>query len=206
LKRFLAVVSFTVLAAAAPALAAQPSHAGAAGAEAAHHSEGGDPDLPWKIANFAVLVGGLGYLIYKKAGGFFVSRTAHIRQGLEESARLKAEAETRYAAMEQRLAQLGAQIETLRAQAGQESRAEAERVRTETEREIAKVQAQSTQDIESAAKTARHELRSYAAGLAVSLAERKIREQLTPDSEKTLLHAMLNDFKGREGAASPRVS
>jgi F-type H+-transporting ATPase subunit b len=204
LKRFLAVISFTVLAAAAPALAAQPSEEGASGA--AHHSEGGDPELPWKVANFVVLAGGLGYLIYKKAGGFFLSRTAEIRQGLEDAARLKAEAEARYAAMEQRLAQLGAQVESLRAQAGQESKAEAERVRQETEREIAKVQAQSSQDIESAAKTARNELRAYAASLAVSLAERKIREQLTPDSDNTLLHAMLNDFDGRGGAPSVRAS
>lgn len=206
MKRFLAVILFTVLAAAAPALAAQPSEEGAAGAETAHHGEGGDPELPWKVANFAVLAGGLGYLIYKHAGGFFRSRTAEIRRGLEEAARLKADAEARYAEMEQRLAQLGSQIETLRTQAREESRAEAERVRQETAREIAKAQAQSSQDIESAAKTARNELRAYAASLAVGLAERKIREQLTPGSDDILIHAMLNDINGHGGAPSVRAS
>jgi len=203
LKRFFAVISFVVLAAAIPALAArQPAEGG----EGAHHSEGGDPDLPWKIVNFVVLAGGLGYLIYKNAGKFFDSRTVEIRRGLEESARLKAKAEARYNEVDQMLAQIGGEIETLRKQAGEESRAEAEHVRAETEREMAKLQAQALQEIESAGKVARNQLRASAADLAVALAERKIREQLTPDSDNMLLHAMLNNLDGRSGASPVRPS
>jgi F-type H+-transporting ATPase subunit b len=174
-----------------------------AAAEAAH--EGGS-ELPWQVANFVVLAGGLGYLIYKHAGKFFSNRTADIRQGIEEAAKVKAGAEARYADMEKRLSRLGAEIESLRAEATRETQAEGERMREETAREIANIQAQSAQEIESAGKAARHQLRAYAAGLAVSLAERKIREQLTPDADKTLLNAMLKDLEGRSGAPDVRAS
>ncbi|HEX8985566.1 MAG TPA: ATP synthase F0 subunit B, partial [Bryobacteraceae bacterium] len=186
-----------------PVWAAQPAPESS---EAAHHGEEGDPFLVWKVLNFAVLAGGLGYLIYKKSGSFFSARTAQIRKGLEESARLKKDAEARYAETERQLSGIGAEIERLRTRARQESEAEAGRLREETARELAKVQAQAAQEIVTAGKVARQELRVYSADLAVSLAERQIRERLTPEADGALLAGMVKDLEGRSAANSPRVS
>lgn len=195
MKRILSVVSIALLLAMSAA------------AESAHQSEAGaDSELLWKVANFVLLAGLIGYFIKKKAGGFFASRTEEIRRGLEESARLSKDAGARYAEMEQRLANIGVEIDGLRTQARQEFDAERERVRTEIERDLKNVQAQAEQEISAAVKVAGKELRAYAAGVAVDLAARKVRERLTPDAENALVIGMLKDLEQRPGAQAERVS
>jgi len=164
--------------------------------------EGADHLLPWKVANFALLAGALGYFIYKKGGSFFGARSEAIRRGLEDAARASQAAEARYAEMEQRLANLGAEIEKLKTQAREEAGAEGERLRAESERAIRRIGDQAAQDIAAAAKAARQELRAYGADLAVNLAEQRIRERLTPDSDSALVGAMAEDLDRR--AETPR--
>ncbi len=175
---------------------------------AAEEAKGREEDhlVLWKVANFVLLAGGLGYVIYKKGGPFFAARGDGIRRGLEDAARANREAQERYAEMERRLANLGAEIEKLKTQAREESGAEGERMRGETERALQKVREQMEQDVANAAKAARHELRVYAAEMAISLAERRIRERLTPDSESALLGAMLKDLDRRSGAQGTGTS
>jgi F-type H+-transporting ATPase subunit b len=154
-----------------------------AGAEAAGNSS----ELLWKWANFALLAGGLGYLVYRKAGGFFRSRTEAIRQGIEEADRLRREAEARVAEMDGRLKNLEAEIE---------------RIRRETEESLRKMREQAEQEIASAAKAARHEVRAQAAELAVGLAVGKIRARLTPQTDQALVLSILEDLEHGPGADS----
>jgi F-type H+-transporting ATPase subunit b len=174
--------------------------------EAKHAGEEGDNLVLWKVANFALLAGGLGYVIYKKGGPFFAARGESIRRGLDDAARASREAQERYAEMERRLAHLGTEIEKLKAQARQESAAEAERMRAEAGLALQKIRTQVEQDVAALAKFGRQELRTYAAELAVSLAEKRIRERLTPDSESALLGAMLQDLDRRSDAQAARIS
>lgn len=195
MKRFLSVVSLGLGIVAPAAMAAGHGGTGESGNE-----------LLWNAVNFAVLAGALGYFILKKAGAFFASRNAEIRRGIEEAWRLRKDAEARYAEIEQRLGNIGADIDNLRKQAGEESAAEGDRVRAETERDMKKIQAQAEQQIAAAGKAARQELRAYAAGLAIELAEKKIRERLTPDSDNALVDAMLHDLDQRANAPAMRPS
>jgi len=177
------------------------------GAQEAKGQAAGERDFtPWKVANFALLAGALGYVIYKKGGPFFAARTESIRRGLEDAARASREAQERYAEVERRLTNLGAEIEKLKTQAREESGAEGERMRAESERAFQKIREQTEQEIAAAAKAARQELRVYAAELAVSLAEKRIRERLTPYSESALLGATLRDLDRRAGSPAERTS
>jgi F-type H+-transporting ATPase subunit b len=162
-------------------------------------------ELLWKIVNFAILAGALGYFIRKKGVAFFAARTESIRRELDEAARLHREAQARYAEMEQRLANIGTEIESLRARAREESGAEGERARAEAQNDLRRIQARAEQEIAAAVKAARQELRVYSAELAVGLAEGKIRERLTPESESALVGFMLKDLETRTDA-SLRVS
>lgn len=159
----------------------------------------------WKTANFAILLALLVYLARKYGGPLFAARTAEIRRGIDEAMRLKKEAEGRYQEIETRLAQLAGEIERLRGQASQESAAEAERMRQETERALGKIQAQAEQEIAGAGKASRQELRAYAADLAVNLAAQRIRDRLTPDSEEALISTMVQDLESRAGQEAVRV-
>jgi F-type H+-transporting ATPase subunit b len=153
----------------------------------------------WKIANFALLAIGLGYMIYKNLPPFFRTRTATIQQGIAEAQQIKRDAEKRAAETDAKVAALGQEIEKFRTESREEMQRESERIRQETARQIARLQQQAQLDIESAAKNARRELRNYAAGLSVELAEQRIRGRLDATSESAILDWFVADLK-REGS------
>jgi F0F1-type ATP synthase membrane subunit b/b' len=71
---------------------------------------------------------------------------------------------------------------------------------------LKKIQAQTEQEISTAVKAARHELRAYSAELAVGLAAGKIRARMTPEADGVLVASMVHDlgnrFPGQPGRAS----
>jgi F0F1-type ATP synthase membrane subunit b/b' len=159
-------------------------------------------ELLWKWLNFAILSGGLGYLIYKNAGAFFRSRSEGIRRAMEEADRLRREALARLAEAEERLKNLEADIQALRAHAAQEMAAENERLRREAEETLKKIRQQAEQEIAGAAKTARREVRAHAAELAVGMAASRIRSLLTPEVDQELVASFLNDLEKPAGDSS----
>lgn len=173
------------------ALAAGGALAQEHGAE--EHKSGGVPEVSiwWKWANFALLAGGLGYLIAKHAPGYFAGRNAEIRKGLEEGAALQREANARTAAMEARLKNLEFEITEMRTKAKADIAAEGDRIQAETVAAMAKVQAHAESEIAAAAKTERAQLKTYAADLALRLAEDKLRGQLNAHIDAGLMQSFL---------------
>ena len=153
------------------------------------------PGIWWKWANFAVLAAALGYLIRKYAPAFFRSQDENIRRALEEAARLKKEAEERAAGIERRMMNLQAEIDELRRTARQEVAAEGERVRQETGQQLEKVQALAEQEIAAAGIAARQQLKAYAAGLAIELAERRLRGEITPEADRRIVSGFLKGLQ-----------
>jgi F-type H+-transporting ATPase subunit b len=149
----------------------------------------------WKWANFLVLAGGLGYLARKTVPPLYAARTKSILKDLSDSEKLRQDAEARLAEVDRRLAGLEAEIAALRADSRRESQAETERLASRTATEIAKIQAQSEREIAAAGKAARMDLKRYAAGLAVDLAEKKIRARMTPATEDRLVRGFVRDLK-----------
>jgi F-type H+-transporting ATPase subunit b len=188
----LAAVAVLLLVIAFGALAAETGESSSAG--------GAEHLAFWKLMNFLILAAVLGWAAYKFGGPFFSSRTAEIRRDIDEAARTRKQAEARFAEIEQRLKQFGAEVDRLREQARQESEAESGRVRQETERELKKIQAQAEEEIASAGKAARQQLRAYAAGLAVDLAAERLRQHVTPEADQKLLDSMVQGLENREAA------
>lgn len=193
-----------ILAAALPILAAA-QHAAEGGHEAQGHEAAGS-DIWWKVGNFALLAGALGFLIAKKGGSFFRARTEQIQKDLKESAQIHADAERRFAEVEGRLAKLDAEVAGLRQQAQEESRAEGERIREEGRRDVEKTLKQAEQEIASVAKSARQRLRAEAAELAIGLAGAKIRRELTPETDRALVNSMVHELESRREGPRPEAS
>ncbi len=187
-----------------PAPPPAEGHAAAPAVEAGHESheakhDAGDPYIMWKWINFALLAAGLGYLTAKNLPPFFASRTEEIQKGIAEAAKLKAQADAKAAEMEQRMAKLGAEIETLRAQGKAEMAAEGDRIRKETQALVAKVQSNVEAEIESTSKAARAQLKHYAAELALDIAEQRIRARASDGSDAVLIEKFIGDLE-RKGA------
>lgn len=147
----------------------------------------GEPSPLWAWANFAILAGALGYLIVKKGGPWFTARSYAIRKGIAEAQDIRADAEARAAQIDRKLAGLEADIEALRHNARREQAAEAERIRQQTVTDLARIQQHTAREIDAAGKSARIELKRYAARLAIDLAEQKIRRQMTLDLQSALV-------------------
>lgn len=197
----LLIVGLTIgLAAEEHAPAHKTEHAGHT--EDAHDAHAGV--TLWKTANFLLLAAAIGWMAKKYGGPFFAERTRSIRRQMVEAEETRAEAERRTAEVEARLANLGAEIEAMRQEAREAQRAESERFSQLLAAETAKIREQAEAEIEGAGKQARLELKRYAAELAVGLAERKIRERMTPATGDALLDTFVKAIG--QSASGPRAT
>ena len=171
---------------------------GAQEAEKAGSTEKSEPGIAWKWANFAILAVGLGYLVNKNLPPFFRSRTAEIQQGITEAQQIKRDAEARAAQVEARIQKLGDEIEQFRTQSREEMQQEGERIRQETAKQLGHLEHQAQQEIESAGKVARRELKDYAAKLALDLAEQRVRARLNAGTETALVDGFIHDLQRQE--------
>ncbi|HEY1756632.1 MAG TPA: ATP synthase F0 subunit B [Bryobacteraceae bacterium] len=167
-------------------------------AQEAPGAESSEPGMIWKVVNFAILAAFLGYLLVKNLPPFFISRTASIQKEITEAQKLKKESEERAAAILKRVSTLAADIEAFRVQAHSEMEREGQRIRDEAVIHIQKLNTQAQSEIESAGKTARRELRAYAADLALDLAGQRIRTRLDAGTEAGLVDRFVGDLQRQE--------
>jgi len=159
--------------------------------------------------NFLLIVGGLGYLIKKLLVPFLNERSRLIREDMDRSAKALVDADQRLAMIEDKLKSLDEELASLRQGAAHESRAERERIEQGATADASKILAAAEQEIEAAIKAARQELKLFTSELALGLAEKKIRDSMTPESDQLLLRAFVQDLAGSGngeagGAAGPK--
>jgi F-type H+-transporting ATPase subunit b len=171
-----------------------------ASASAAIAAEAAEPSIWWKWANFALLAGALGFLIGKNAPAFFRSRNDAITRGIAAAAQEKEEADERLAEIEKRMAGLESEIATLRSASREELAQESARVEDETARQGARLRALNEQEIAAAVKAARQELKVYSAELALGLAEKRLRTDLTEEFDRRLVRAYIADLNRQKPA------
>ena len=196
-----------------PPATAQPA-APAAGQEsaAAEHEPAGEGaehetsalDTVFQWVNFVLIAAGIWY-VGKKFGAPLLSQRAQaIREEMDRSARAVAEASERLSQIEGKLEHLDEELRQLRQAALQEAGAERARIEATAQSEADKVVQAAEQEIAAAAKAARRELQQYTAELAVGLAEKRIRETISLDSEKRIFRSFVNDLTGSAERPSGR--
>jgi F-type H+-transporting ATPase subunit b len=197
MRRLTLWVVLLCAAVAGPVRAQQHETASERAAEgAAAVTEGEDGLQFWAWANFVLLAAGLGYVFRKNAVPLFTQRAQEIRKGMTIADKARAEAEARIAAVEARLANLSADIKTLKDEAMAEGKSEHDRISQETTAELAKIQAHAEREIASAAKAARAELKRYSATLAVGVAVDKIRARMNPPTQEALVQGFVHELSG----------
>jgi len=196
-----ALVVFPVAAGAqghAPAAApvtggAQPvEHAEAA---AAHGSEHAVRDTIARLLNFAILIGVLVYFLKAPISGYLAARSAQIRQDLVTAAETRRTATAQLAEIQQKLSGLPAELAALTARGEEDVRAEKLRIAETAKLERERLLDQTRREVEMRLRMARRELTEYAAGLAVSVAQERIRKTITPDDQLRLVDRYTTHLK-----------
>jgi F-type H+-transporting ATPase subunit b len=147
------------------------------------------------ISNFVVIACVLIWAGRKFLPGIFRDRTAAIQKAMQEAQKASEEARHKLADIESRLMKLDAEIGAIRDEAEKEGLAEAERIKRAAEEDARKIVASAEQEIAAAAKAARRQLTSYAADLAVGLAQKQIHVDSATDQ------ALVRGFAGQMDAA-----
>jgi F-type H+-transporting ATPase subunit b len=151
--------------------------------------------------NFAILVGGLAYLVRKYGGPYLAARSQKISQDIVEAARVRQGAEARSAEVDRRLANLEADLAALRAESQQELKSQRRHAAERGAAEMAKIQGHADQEIAAAGKLARLELKRYSAELAVTLAAQKIQARMTPDTQDALVRGFVKNLDRPDASA-----
>ncbi len=148
------------------------------------------------VVNFLLIIWAGVLLLRSRLPAFFHNRTQGIRQALDETRKTNAEVLQRLSAIEEHLAKLQIEIAALQSAAGQEARAEDERIRAAAEEEKRKIMEVADQEINAAVSLAKREFRTYAADLAATLAANSI--QVDACTDEALLRAFVDQL-GRNG-------
>jgi F-type H+-transporting ATPase subunit b len=179
----------------APAAAPAAGHEAAAGQEhAAAGAEHGQAEhgeswlsVFWRVANFAILAGGLWYLLRKPVERYLEARADQIQKGLVDAAMMRSHASSQIQDIEARMKALPAEIDRLQARGAEEVAAEQVRIREAAELERQRLMEQARRDIDLQLQSARRDLTTHAANLAVDLAEKKIAREITPADQLRLV-------------------
>jgi F-type H+-transporting ATPase subunit b len=188
---------------AAGAAALQPAHAdpqarAQAGpadtkpGEGGHQAEGEhEAASPWgllgKIFNFAVLAGGLVYLLRSPFARHLENRVVRIRSDLANARQMRDEASSQMVKIEERLEALPAEIDALKRRGASEVAAERVRMREATEAERQRLIDQARREVESQVRTAERMLLKRAGELAVNVATERVRRTITDADQVRLV-------------------
>jgi F-type H+-transporting ATPase subunit b len=148
------------------------------------------------FVNFAILALFFWMLLKSRLPQMFRDRTSAIQKALKEAHDASADASRRLADIETRLSKLDAEVTDIRAGAEKEAAAEEERIRASAEEDKHKVVEAAESEIAAIARSARHDLKSFAASLAVDIAAHKIK--VDDNTDQALVRRFV-DHLGKDG-------
>jgi len=136
---------------------------------------GGDDSGPakfpvWEIFNFALLAAVLVYVGRKPLQEMFASRREEIAGDIDKASALLEEAESRSAEWQKRLADLDAELESIRVTARQRAEEEGERILAEAADGAERIRRDAVAAVEHELRRAQEQLREEAASLSTELA------------------------------------
>jgi F0F1-type ATP synthase membrane subunit b/b' len=141
--------------------------------------------------NFALVMGGIIYLIRKMGAPYFRQNAQAISQSIRQAADERAAAERELNEVSQKLAKVDVEIQELRRTAARESAGQAERIRALARTEAERVSQAARAEIVASERAAAMELRGAAARLATEQAATLVRARVNAAAEAGLFRSFL---------------
>lgn len=150
----------------------------------------------WRFVNLAIFIAVLTYVLKRPLSEAFKARREGIRRELTRAKEERDAALAKLAEVEKKLEHLGGDVAMLKSEAQKEAAEERERIKRSTEEEIKRLREQSRRELETAGKTARFELRRFAAEKSVQMAEDLLRREMRPEDNARLIKDYVEELGG----------
>lgn len=150
----------------------------------------------WRFINLAVFIAALTYLLKRPLSEAFKTRREGIRRELVRAKEERDAALAKLAEVEKKIEHLASDVALLKSEALKEAAEERERIMRSTDEEIKRLRDQSQREIETAGKTARYELRRFAAEKSVQMAEDLLRREMRPEDNSRLIKNYVEELGG----------
>lgn len=166
------------------------------GAEEAAH-KGLWEEYRWQLLNFAILVIVLVYFMKKPLKEFLRKRTEIIEKTLKEAREARELAEKALAEVEERLRLKDKEIEEILARAQESAKREQELLIQQGEQMSGKIIEQAKSNIDYELRLAREAIKAEAVGIALELAEKKLKDKLTREEQTRLIEESLKRMEAK---------
>ncbi len=150
----------------------------------------------WKILNFAVLIFILVKFLGRPMREYFKKRTEIIEQSLKEAREAKELAQKALKEVQEKLTLKDQEIERIINSAKETGESEKDNLIKQGMEMSEKIREQAKLNIEMELKNAKAALRAEAAELAIKLAEKKLKEELTEEDKLKLIEDSIKRLEG----------
>ena len=148
-------------------------------------------DFLWRVLNLAVVIWIVAKFAGKPVRDFFAGRRETLLKGVQAAQEAKAAAEKIYSEYQSKLDGLENELQEMENRAQLEAEREKERMRQETEALVVKLQQQARQMADQEVAAAQRSLRNEAARLAVEVAERLVKENVSDTDRQRMVENYL---------------
>lgn len=156
------------------------------------------PGLFYPMLNLALLIAVLIYFARQPIKDFFAGRRDEIEGALKAAAELRAEAESRYAQWQRKLADLDADLDQIRSQSRDRAETEREQILADAEATAERIRNDARAAVEMEVRSAREALREEAADLAIELAARRLDAEVNDGDRERLLDEFIERVEQSE--------
>jgi F-type H+-transporting ATPase subunit b len=150
----------------------------------------------WRVVNFGIIAGVLVYFLAKPMKTFMKKRIEMVETSLAEAKIAREDALKRLAGVEERLKDKDAEIKSLLAVAEDNGRKEKELLIAESEKMTEDILVSAKENIDSELLKAKEALRKEAALMAVELAEKLVRENISKEDRARIIEDYLSKVGG----------
>jgi len=147
--------------------------------------------------NLVILFGGIFYFVRKPAARFFARRRLEIQNSIAEAAEVSEKAQAELARIRARVDSLEHELASIQAESAREAEEERGRILEQAAHESDRIVSQARREIDGLSRSARKDLRSYAAELAVKLAEGNLKKRIGREQQKRLTDRFVSGLEDR---------
>lgn len=144
-------------------------------------------DFLFRVINFVVLFGGIGYAISKPLKKYLKERSKSVRDAILEAKKAKEDAEAKARYYEEKLKNLQFEIEALKEQFKKEAEEEKARIAKDYQDQIEKFKERMVKSLEQEKLKIREELLIQLGNMAFEVAEDVVKKNFTPADQSRLV-------------------